>query len=147
LNAVTVKNKYLLPRIDILFNQLVGAKDFSKVDLRSVYHQIKIRSEDIPKTTFSTMYGLRLCRLDSPMLLHISCTWWTPYSCWICISLSWSSLMTSWSIRRVKKSMHNISALFCNDFRTINSMSNSASVLSGWRKFYFLGISSPLREL
>jgi hypothetical protein len=58
LNAVTVKNKYLLPRIDILFNQLVGAKDFSKVDLRSVYHQIKIRSEDIPKTTFSTMYGL-----------------------------------------------------------------------------------------
>jgi hypothetical protein len=58
LNAVTVKNKYLLPRIDILFNQLVGAKDFSKVDLCSVYHQIKIRSEDIPKTTFSTMYGL-----------------------------------------------------------------------------------------
>jgi hypothetical protein len=58
LNAVMVKNKYLLPRIDILFNQLVGAKDFSKVDLRSVYYQIKIRSEDIPKTTFSTMYGL-----------------------------------------------------------------------------------------
>jgi hypothetical protein len=58
LNAVTVKNKYPLPRIDILFDQLVGAKVFSKVDLHSGYHQIKIHSEDIPKTAFSTRYGL-----------------------------------------------------------------------------------------
>jgi hypothetical protein len=58
LNAITVKNKYPLPRIDILFDQLAGAKVFSKVDLRSCYHQIKIRSEDIPKTAFSTGYGL-----------------------------------------------------------------------------------------
>ena len=58
LNAVTIKNKYPLPRIDILFDQLVGAKVFSKIDLRSGYHQIKIRSEDIPKTAFSTRYGL-----------------------------------------------------------------------------------------
>jgi hypothetical protein len=58
LNAVTVKNKYPLPRIDVLFDQLVGAKVFSKIDLRSGYHQIKIRASDIPKTTFSTRYGL-----------------------------------------------------------------------------------------
>ena len=43
LNAVTIKNKYHLPRIDTLFNQLAGAKVFSKIDLRSRYHQIKIR--------------------------------------------------------------------------------------------------------
>jgi hypothetical protein len=56
LNSVTIKNKYPLPHIDIMFDQLVGAKVFSKIDLRSDYHQIKIRSEDIPKTAFSTRY-------------------------------------------------------------------------------------------
>jgi hypothetical protein len=50
LNEVTIKNKYPLPRIDILFDQLAGAKVFSKIDLRSGYHQIKIRPEYIPKT-------------------------------------------------------------------------------------------------
>jgi hypothetical protein len=58
LNEVTIKNKYPLPRIDILFDQLAGAKVFSKIDLRSRYHQIKIRPEDIPKTAFTTRYGL-----------------------------------------------------------------------------------------
>jgi hypothetical protein len=58
LNAVTIKNKYHLPRIDVIFDQLVGAKVFSKIDLRSGYHQIKIRASDIPKTAFSTRYGL-----------------------------------------------------------------------------------------
>jgi hypothetical protein len=58
LNEVTIKNKYLLPRIDALFDQLAGAKVFSKIDLRLGYHQIKIRPQDIPKTTFSTRYGL-----------------------------------------------------------------------------------------
>jgi hypothetical protein len=58
LNAVTVKNKYPLPHIDILFDQLTGARVFFKVDLHSNYHQIKIRPEDVPKTTFSTRYGL-----------------------------------------------------------------------------------------
>ncbi|WVZ93518.1 hypothetical protein U9M48_039490 [Paspalum notatum var. saurae] len=58
LNVVTIKNKYPLPHIDILFDQLAGAKVFSKIDLRSGYYQIKIREEDIPKTAFSTRYGL-----------------------------------------------------------------------------------------
>jgi hypothetical protein len=58
LNVVTIKNKYPLPRIDILFDQLAGDKVFSKVDLRLGYHQIKIYLEDFPKTAFSTRYGL-----------------------------------------------------------------------------------------
>jgi hypothetical protein len=52
------QNKYPLPHIDILFDQLSKAKVFSKIDLRSSYHQIKICSKDIPKTAFSTRYGL-----------------------------------------------------------------------------------------
>jgi hypothetical protein len=58
LNAVTIKNKYPLPCIDIQFNQLAGAQVFSKIDLRSNYHQMKVHAEDIPKTTFTTRYGL-----------------------------------------------------------------------------------------
>jgi hypothetical protein len=49
LNALTIKNKYPLPHIDLLFDQLEGAHVFSKIDLHSNYHQIKIRAEDIPK--------------------------------------------------------------------------------------------------
>jgi hypothetical protein len=58
LNSFTIKNKYPLSCIDILFDQLSKTKVFSNIDLRSSYHQIKIRPEDIPKTTFSTRYGL-----------------------------------------------------------------------------------------
>jgi hypothetical protein len=58
LNAITIKNKYPLLRIDILFDQLVGAQVFSNIGLRSSYHQIKIHAEDIPKTAFTTRYGL-----------------------------------------------------------------------------------------
>jgi hypothetical protein len=58
LNVVTVKNKYPLPCIDPLFDQLIGEQVLSKIDLRSSYHHIKIREEDIPKTDFSTRYGL-----------------------------------------------------------------------------------------
>jgi hypothetical protein len=58
LNAVTIKNKYTLPRIDILCDQLAGAQVFSKIDLRFSYHQIKIRDEDIPKMAFSMRYEL-----------------------------------------------------------------------------------------
>ena len=57
LNKVTIKNKYPLPRIDDLFDQLQGAQCFSKIDLRSGYHQLRIRRGDEPKTAFRTRYG------------------------------------------------------------------------------------------
>ena len=57
LNRVTIRNKYHLPRIDDLLYQLQGAKVFSKIDLRSWYHQLKIKEVDVPKTAFRTRYG------------------------------------------------------------------------------------------
>ncbi|GJT45358.1 putative reverse transcriptase domain-containing protein [Tanacetum coccineum] len=57
LNKLTVKNRYPLPRIDDLFDQLQGARVYSKIDLRSGYHQLRVREEDIPKTAFRTLYG------------------------------------------------------------------------------------------
>ncbi|GJY89405.1 putative reverse transcriptase domain-containing protein [Tanacetum coccineum] len=57
LNKLTVKNRYPLPRIDDLFDQLQGLSVYSKIDLRSGYHQLRVRDEDIPKTAFRTRYG------------------------------------------------------------------------------------------
>ena len=56
-NAITIKNKYPLPRVDELFDQLHGARYFSKIDLRSGYHQVRIRAEDVAKTAFRTKFG------------------------------------------------------------------------------------------
>ena len=57
LNKMTIKNKYPLPRIDDLFDQLKGASIFSKIDLRSRYHRLRIKDADVHKTSFRTRYG------------------------------------------------------------------------------------------
>jgi hypothetical protein len=57
LNEVTIKNKYPLPRIEDLFDQMKGAGVFSKIDLRFGYHQLRIQEPDIPKTAFRSRYG------------------------------------------------------------------------------------------
>ena len=57
LNKVTVKNKYPLPRIDDLLDQLSGSCVFSKIDLRSGYHQLRVKAEDVSKTAFRTRYS------------------------------------------------------------------------------------------
>ena len=57
LNRVTIKNRYPLSRIDGLFDQLRGALVYSKIDLRTGYHQLRVREADMPKTTFRTLYG------------------------------------------------------------------------------------------
>ena len=57
LKRVTIKNRYPMPRIDGLFDQLRGARVYSKIDLRTRYHQLRVRDADIPKTTFRTRYG------------------------------------------------------------------------------------------
>ncbi|GJT72512.1 putative nucleotidyltransferase, ribonuclease H [Tanacetum coccineum] len=57
LNKLTIKNRYLFPRIDDLFDQLQGSQFFSKIDLRSGYHQLRVHEDDIPKTAFRTRYG------------------------------------------------------------------------------------------
>jgi hypothetical protein len=72
LNAVTIKNKYPLPCIDIMFDQLAGAQVFSKIDLRSGYHQIKICAEDIAKTAFTMRYGLYEYLVMSFGLMNVS---------------------------------------------------------------------------
>ena len=56
LNRVTIKNRYPLPRIDDLMDQLVGVEVFSKIDLRSGYHQIRVKAEDVSKIAFKTRY-------------------------------------------------------------------------------------------
>ena len=57
LDGVTIKNRYPLPRIDDFFDQLRGARVYSKIDLHTSYHQLRVRETDIPKTTFRTRYG------------------------------------------------------------------------------------------
>ena len=57
LNRATIRNQYPLPRIDELFDQLQGSRVYSKIDLRSGYHQLKVRENDVSKTAFRTRYG------------------------------------------------------------------------------------------
>jgi hypothetical protein len=122
LNEVTVKNKYMPPRIDDLFDQLRGACVFSKIDLRSRYDQLKVRECDIPKTAFVLRYDLYEYTVmsfglsNAPayfMYLMNKLSW----SIWT--SLSWCLLMIYWSTQEVKKS---IFVWFCRSFEIISYM-------------------------
>jgi hypothetical protein len=127
LNTVTIKNKYPLSRIDILFDQLAGAKVFSKVDLHSGYHQMKIRPEDVLKTAFSTRYGLYEYLVMSFELTNAPAHFMYLMNSVLIPELDKFVVIF---IPRAKKSMHNTSELFYNDFEITNSMTNSASALS-----------------
>ena len=70
LNEVTIRNKYLLPRIDDSFDQLEGATMLSKIDLRSGYHQLRIQEKNIPMTVFTTRYRLCECMVLSIRLTN-----------------------------------------------------------------------------
>jgi hypothetical protein len=134
LNAVAIKNKYLLPRIDVLFDQLVGAKVFSNIDLRSGYHQIKIRASDIPKTAFSTRYGLY-----EYLVMSFGLTNAPTYFMYLMNSvfmpeldsLWWSSLMISWSIQRMKTSILSIYTSYFSNCAITAYMLSCQNVISG----------------
>ena len=135
LNAVTVKNKYPLPRIDILFDQLAGAKVFFKIDLRSGYHQIKIKPCDILKTAFSTRYGLY-----EYLVMSFGLTNAPAYFMYLMNSVFMPELDKFTVVfmddiliySKIKKSTNNIYALFFSDYEIIIFMPNSPSVNFGW---------------
>ncbi|GKB94816.1 putative reverse transcriptase domain-containing protein [Tanacetum coccineum] len=79
LNKLTVKNRYPLPRIDDLFDQLQGSSVYSKIDMRSGYHQLRVREEDIPKTAFRTWYGhSKLLKKEELYAKFSKCEFWIP---------------------------------------------------------------------
>jgi hypothetical protein len=150
LNAVTIKNKYPLACIDILFDQQAGAHVFSKIDLRSSYHQIKIHAKDIPKTAFMTRYGLYEYLMMSFGLMNASAhIMYLMYSasCQSWTSLSWYSLTTFWCIRRVWKNMNTTSEMYFNVYESTSCMPSLASVHSRSRKYYSWFMWFHLKEL
>ena len=149
LNAVTIKNKYPPPWIDILFDQLFEAKVFSKIDLRSGYHQIKIRVEDIPKTAFSTGYGLYeylvmsfgLTNAPAHFMYLMNSVFMPELDKFVVFLLT-----TSLYIPRMKRSMQSIFALCFNVCGSTNCMLNSVNAISGSGKFSSWAISFRMME-
>jgi hypothetical protein len=139
LNAVTINNKYPLPRIDILFDQLVGAQVFSKIDLRYVCHQITIRDEDMPKTAFTTRYGLYEYLVMSFGLMNALAHFMYLMNFVFMLeldNLSWCSLTTFLYIQRLWKNMKNTSKLYFNINESTSFTPNLASVSTRSRKYH-----------
>jgi hypothetical protein len=139
LNAVTINNKYPLPRIDILFDQLVGAQVFSKIDLRYVCHQIMIRDEDIPKMAFTTRYGLYEYLVMSFGLMNVLAHFMYLMNFVFMLeldNLSWCSLTTFLYIQRLWKNMKNTSKLYFNINESTSFTPNLASVSTRSRKYH-----------
>jgi hypothetical protein len=134
LNAGTIKNKYPIPCIDILFDQLAGTQMFSKIDLRFSYHHIRIRDEDILKAAFSTRYGLY-----EYLVLSFGLTNALAHFMYLMnyifmsklTSLSWFSLTTYLYIQRVRMNMKSIFESCFNGCETISYMQSLASASSG----------------
>jgi hypothetical protein len=127
LNEVTIKNKYPLPRIDNLFDQLKGACIFSKIDLRSGYHQLKIRASDIPKRAFITRYGLYTYTVMSFVLtnalayfMYLMSKVFMKYLDKFMVVFIDNILIFS----KMKRSMMNISIWYCRSLEKISYMPN-----------------------
>jgi hypothetical protein len=133
LNAVNVKNKYPLSSTGIIFDQLVSAKVFSMVDLRSSYHQIKIRLEDVLKTAFSTRYGLYeylvmsfgLTNAPAHFMYLMNYVFMPELDKFVVIFID-DIMIYSKSKEEHARHLHVI----CNDFRTINSAKFSKCAFS-----------------
>jgi hypothetical protein len=139
LDIITIKNRYPLHHIDLLFDQLVGAQVFSKIDLWSGYHQIKVRAEDISKMAFSTRYYLYEYVVMSFRLINSPTHFMYLMNSMFMPELDKSviiSLMTFWCTRRVWKNMRNTSVSCFNDYESTNCMPSSVSANFGWMKWH-----------
>ncbi|KAI3822127.1 hypothetical protein L1987_09708 [Smallanthus sonchifolius] len=123
LNKHTVKNKYPLPRIDNLFDQLQGARWFSKIDLRSGYHQLKVREEDIPKIAYHTRYRLYEFRVMSFGLTNAPAAFMSMMS-QVCrpmldsVSVSPKEPCMSWETATYRRHCHNHSIRGVNRYES-----------------------------
>jgi hypothetical protein len=140
---VIMKNKYLLPRVEDLFDQRRGARIFLKIDLRSSYHQVKIRPSDIPKTAFSTRYGLYEFTVMSFGLNNAPAYFMDlknkVFMIWT--DSSWFSLMIFLFIPRVIVIMRNIRDWCYRSYEIINSTPSTINASSGLTRCHSLDIS------
>jgi hypothetical protein len=136
LNVVTIKNKYPLPRIVILFNQLAGAQVLSKIDLRSGYHQIKICAEDIPKTAFTTRYGLYEYLIMSFRLTNALAHFMYLMNSVFMPELNQFVVVFIDDILVYSKSMEEHLELYFNSYESTSCTPSSASVSFGSRKYH-----------
>jgi hypothetical protein len=137
LNAVTINNKYPLPHIDIMFDLLAGAQVFSKIDLCSRYHQIKICAKDIPETAIFMKYGLCECHVMSFELTNAPAHFMYLMNSIFMPELDkfvMVSLMTYLYIQRIRKSMKSICESRFSACETISSIQSLASVNYGLMK-------------